>query len=117
MPHFKCVPCKTRLYRPAGEAERVGDLCPDCGSLLEPVGQLSEVLGFRSIRSRDAGPEGGTGGTHQRMAGRIGNLVARRAAIRARDRLEAERWLDDGGSSSPEAVAEALALPRPEQKS
>jgi hypothetical protein len=77
MPHFKCIACKTRLYSPADPVDPVGDLCPGCGSLLEPVGELSEIVGFRSI--------------------------------------DAERWLDDG-SFSPEAVAEAVALPRPQEK-
>ena len=50
MPHFKCVRCKARLYSEAGPADSVGDLCPGCGSLLEPVGELAEIVGFRSIR-------------------------------------------------------------------
>jgi uncharacterized protein YegP (UPF0339 family) len=33
------------------------------------------------------------------------DLPARRDAITARDRLEAERWLDEGGSFSSEAVS------------
>ena len=36
MPHFKCLACKTRLYSAAGPGDLVGDLCPTCGSLLEP---------------------------------------------------------------------------------
>ena len=32
------------------------------------------------------------------------NLPARRAAATARDRLDAERWLDEGGSFNSEAV-------------
>jgi hypothetical protein len=34
--------------------DRVGDLCPECGSPLEPVAQLAEIVGFRAIKSRDA---------------------------------------------------------------
>ena len=33
------------------------------------------------------------------------DLLARRNAVSARDRLDAERWLDEGGSFSREAVA------------
>ncbi len=76
MPHFKCVACKTRLHSPAGPAR---DLCPGCGSPLEPVGDLAEIVGFQSIAPSD--------------------------------RLDAESWLDDGDSFSPEALAEAMALP------
>ena len=40
MPHLKCVGCKTRLYSAAIRADLVDDLCPGCGSPLEPVGEL-----------------------------------------------------------------------------
>jgi len=75
MPHFKCVACRTRLYGAAAPADLVGDLCPGCGSLLEPVGELAEIVGFQAIRR-----------------------------------------VDDGGSFGPEAVAQAVALPKPEEK-
>jgi hypothetical protein len=74
MPHFKCLACKTRLYRAAGRADLVGDLCPGCGSLLEPVGEPAEVAGFRLIRSRDGAADGGASGTHQRIADRFGDF-------------------------------------------
>ena len=78
MPHFKCVACRTRLYSAAAPADLVGDLCPGCGSLLEPVGELAEIVGFQSIEA-------------------------------------AQRRADAGGSFSPEAVAQAVALPIPEE--
>ena len=59
MPHFKCTACRTRLYSPTGAGDPVGDLCPGCGSLLEPVGELSEIVGFRAIRLRDEAGDGG----------------------------------------------------------
>jgi hypothetical protein len=52
MPHYKCAPCKTRLYS-ATPPELVGDLCPECGALLEPVTRLADIVGFRSIKPRD----------------------------------------------------------------
>ena len=52
MPHSKCVACKTRLYSSGAPAEMVGELCPSCGGLLEPVGSLVEVVGFRRITRR-----------------------------------------------------------------
>jgi hypothetical protein len=110
MPHYKCVPCRTRLYTAEGPPEMVGDLCPDCGALLEPVGQLGEVIGFRSIKSRDDSAVGEAAGTRERIAGRVDDFLARRAAILALARLDAERWVDEGGSFQ----AEAVALPRPE---
>jgi hypothetical protein len=111
MPHFKCVACETRLYSAAGTADLVGDLCPGCGSLLEPVGELAEVVGFRSIRSRESAVDGGAPGTHQRIADRFGDFVARREAILAQARLDARRWVDDDGRFR----AEGVPLPRPQQ--
>jgi hypothetical protein len=32
----------------------VGELCPSCGGLLEPVGTLIEVIGFQRITRRPA---------------------------------------------------------------
>ena len=52
MPHSKCVACKTRLYSSGAPAEMVGELCPSCGGLLEPVKSLVEVLGYRHITRR-----------------------------------------------------------------
>jgi hypothetical protein len=93
VPHFKCVACKTRLHRTAGPGELVGDLCPGCGSPLEPVGELAEIVGFQTVKPRDGAAE---------------------------TELDAERWLDDGGSFSPEAVEtgrqqsdESIVLPTP----
>jgi hypothetical protein len=96
VPHFKCAACKTRLYSAAHSADLVGDLCPSCGSLLEPVAHPAEVLGFRSIKPRDS------------AADRVDDLTVRREVILSQARLDAGRWLDDGGSFR----AEALPLPR-----
>jgi hypothetical protein len=115
MPHFKCVACKTRLYSAAGPDDLVGDLCPGCGSLLEPVGELAEIVGFRAIKPRDSAAEDIPPGTHQRIADRVDDFFARREAILAQARLDAERWIDDGGRFSPEAVAAAMALPTPRE--
>jgi hypothetical protein len=75
------------------------DLCPGCGSLLQPVGGLAEVVGFRLTRF-GARPDGydasGAGG---RIAARVGSLVAAREMLDAQARRDAERWVDDGGST------------------
>ena len=49
MPHYKCDGCRTRLHSAAAPTNAVGRLCPSCGSPLEPAGDLSELVGFRSI--------------------------------------------------------------------
>ena len=115
MPHFKCVACRARLCSAVGPDDLVGDLCPGCGSLLEPVGELAEIVGFRAIRQRDGGADDSPRGTHQRIAGRVDALFARRGALIAQARLDAGRWVDDRGSFSPEAVAQAIALPTPRE--
>jgi hypothetical protein len=115
MPHFKCVACRTRLYSAAGPDDLVGDLCPGCGSLLEPVGELAEIVGFRAIKQRDSAADDSPPGTHERIAGRVDDFFARREAILAQARLDAGRWVDDGGSFSPEAMAGAMALRPPRE--
>src|SRR3954454_25116191 len=81
MPHLKCEPCRTRLYR-ASRGDQVGDLCPDCGALLEPVGELGELVGFRLN-----GPAKATGDAasspHQRIADQLADLIVRRQAASA----------------------------------
>jgi hypothetical protein len=104
MPIFKCLTCKTRLYSAAGPDDRVGDLCPGCGSLLEAVGEPAEVAGFRSIRARASAADGGAVGTHQRIADRFGDFVARREAFLAQAQLDARRWVDDDGRFRAQAV-------------
>jgi hypothetical protein len=111
MPHFKCTACKTRLWVAAAPADRAGDLCPGCGALLEPVGDLCEVVGFRSIRSHHHTAAGDPDATHEQTAERIDDFVARRQLTLARARLDAQRRNDDGDSFRPQA---AVPLPRPE---
>src|SRR4051812_27678698 len=78
MPHLKCEPCRNRLYR-AGSGDQVGDLCPACGSLLEPVGQLAELVGFQLAGAADS---------HQRVADQLGDLIVRRQSADAEARLD-----------------------------
>lgn len=54
MPHSKCSRCHARVWcensalQPAAAAE----LCPACGGDLEPVADLSELVGLRALRVR-----------------------------------------------------------------
>ena len=109
MPHYKCAACRARLHVSGSPAEHVACRCPECGSLLEPVADLAELVGFRSI-----GPVGPAGAAapepRRRIAGRVDEFVRRRAGLLERDRFAAERWLDDGD----EQRAGAVALPPPE---
>lgn len=58
MPHSMCVACKTRLYRRGAPPELVGELCPECGGLLEPVSSLADIVEFRRITPRADLPTG-----------------------------------------------------------
>jgi hypothetical protein len=49
LPHCKCVACRIRCQTEGSPADLLIELCPHCGSLLEPVADLSSVLGFRRI--------------------------------------------------------------------
>jgi hypothetical protein len=109
MPHYKCEACKARLHVSEKSAELVGDLCPGCGSLLEPVTELSQLVGFRSITSRDSDAATEEPAPHQRIAALLDEFVARRTSIVERQRLGAEPWLDD--SDEPDAAAVVLPPP------
>jgi hypothetical protein len=50
MPHLKCVMCRIRVRGLESPAGGVGELCPGCGSLLEPVRNLSELVGLQERR-------------------------------------------------------------------
>ncbi len=90
MPHSKCVACKTRLFRAPGPIDRVGDLCPGCGNLLEPVGSLAEVVGFRSIRPR-ADPVDGDGlPVPPRLADQVYDMLGHREARLVQAQIEAD---------------------------
>jgi hypothetical protein len=48
MPYVKCVPCKIRVQVTGTRIDPTDPSCPGCGFSLEPVAQLTEVMGFRS---------------------------------------------------------------------
>lgn len=100
MPYLKCVPCKIRVSGAGAGTDLTGGSCPGCGQSLEPVGKLAEVLGFRTPNIYDSS-----------VPPRVGDISGGRAAAEAD--LDADRWLNEGGSLLPEALAEAVALPRP----
>lgn len=105
MPHVKCAACRTRLHSPKDPAELVGELCSHCGALLEPVGELSEIIGFRSIASVDRPPAADVPGTTAPLPGRPDDFVGRRQAVIARAELDAEHWAEDRSRLLAEAVA------------
>jgi hypothetical protein len=52
MAHSRCVTCRARVWREGNPADHLRDLCPGCGGSLEPVSDLSELIGLRSLRAR-----------------------------------------------------------------
>jgi hypothetical protein len=78
MAHLKCVERRTRLHSTESEADPIGDLCPGCGSLLEPVGDLGEIVGYRVLASRGGAWHGGASRAGQLIAARVGEIMARR---------------------------------------
>lgn len=58
MPHYKCVACRTRLEASPPPADAGVGSCPECGSPLEPVGDLSELFGFRHVVPATQPPAG-----------------------------------------------------------
>ena len=109
MPHFKCLACNTRLHSAESQADPIGDLCPVCGSLLEPVGDLGEIVGYRVAGTPGSTSHSGAEGAGQLIAGRVGEIIARREPGHARVRLEIESC--DADSVSPQVQAVSARAP------
>jgi hypothetical protein len=92
MAHFKCLACKTRLQSTESPADPIGDLCPVCGSLLEPVGDLGEIVGYRVIESPDSTSHSSASRAGRLIAGRVGEILARREL---KHRLRARLAIED----------------------
>lgn len=80
MAHSKCPSCQARVWRAGSSTE---DLCPGCGGPLQPVEDLSELIGLPSLRARP-------GRTHQRSA----SIAEQIRAQIARNDAERERRAD-----------------------
>lgn len=83
MHYFKCAPCKVRVNGP--DMDLIDGRCPSCGQRLEPVRQLTELVGFQSLKP--PGPSADPGAPQEDLG----------------------RWVDEGGSLAREAVA--LSVP------
>jgi hypothetical protein len=85
MPHYQCVPCRTRLATGAAP-DQAGRLCPGCGAMLEPVEHLSDIVGFAAIMPlRATGHEEDGSLTSSALADRLSEAVDRRATLADRD--------------------------------
>jgi hypothetical protein len=91
--YLKCTSCKARLYSVATFDRLGGELCPACGAVLEPVGELAELFGYRSIEAvADPTARPVASGV---VVNRFTELLAARQEREAAAALEAELWLDD----------------------
>jgi hypothetical protein len=94
VPYFKCEPCKIRVSAAGAETTLTDGSCPACGSALEPVVHLTEVIGFRSPNLLDPS-------VPSPVAERVADISGGRAVADAQ--READHRL---------AAAVALELPR-----
>jgi hypothetical protein len=111
MPRFICSSCKTGLYSAAHNADLIDSRCPACGGSSGEARPRRRASGGQSInRGRRSARISPRSADHRHLAARYGALMDRVHATRVRleaaqARMDAERWLDDGGSFSPAAVA------------
>jgi hypothetical protein len=87
MAHSKCLSCRARVWR---EGSSPDDLCPGCGGPLEPVGELAELVGLRSLRARPKQEHRRPPDESARISAQIRETIARNDAERRR-RIDAER--------------------------
>jgi hypothetical protein len=87
MPHFRCLACETRLRSTESQADSIGDLCPVCGSLLERVGDLGDIVGCRAVGPRGSTSHSGASVAGQLIADRVGEITARRELGSSRARI------------------------------
>jgi hypothetical protein len=66
--------------------------------MLEPVAELVDVVGYRSLNTRPPSPRlGAPRMGHGTITNRFAELLAARRASAALDAIDAARWLDEGG--------------------
>lgn len=84
MAHFKCMPCRARVWREGAAADHLDDLCPGCGGALEPAGELSELIGLRSLQARSWHARQRPPDLSARISEQIRETIARNDAERSR---------------------------------
>jgi hypothetical protein len=89
MPHLKCEACRTRVYR-ASDLGSTVESCPGCGVPMQPVGDLVEIVGFRSVRPQRRPADDGTG--YQAIADSVAAILEQRRAFERRSRRATDRW-------------------------
>jgi hypothetical protein len=108
MSHYKCVPCRVRVVTGAAR-DQAGELCPQCGAMLDPVDDLREIVGYPVMRQGSARPQGEGLALHEALAGRLGDAIAHRLLSAAASAADHDWGIGD--EERPCAAAVALAPP------
>jgi len=111
MPHYKCATCKIPPSRLRAPAELVGDLCPECGSLLEPAAGVAELIGYRTVEPQDHQADPIRSGSHQQIRQITSMIFVARRAARLRPRTRLPRSPELARSTRRDVAAVALPLP------
>jgi len=96
MAHFKCLRCRSRVWRDGPADDHADDLCPGCGDPLEAVAELSELIGLRSLRPRHVPARRTPPARSARISEQIRETIARHDAERQR-RIDAASDRGPGG--------------------
>jgi hypothetical protein len=81
MAHSQCLSCRARVWREGSSTE---DLCPGCGGPLQPVSDLSQLIGLRCLRARPQGLRPSSTERFEQVSERIRAQIARTDAERQR---------------------------------
>jgi hypothetical protein len=111
MAHRMCVACRIRSQTEGKSDDCVDELCPDCGSLMEPVAELSSIVGFRSNGGSGTAADATGSGQPDQIAGQLEGIFSRRGAFQDLARFDAE--FDEYGEGDG-LRAGAVSLPWPD---
>jgi hypothetical protein len=100
MAHFRCVHCRSRVWREPPAADHAEDLCPGCGDPLEAVTELSELVGLRVVPTRSDPVRRPAPDRSAQISQQIRETIARHDAER---RARQDTTTDDATPRAPEA--------------
>jgi hypothetical protein len=105
MSYLNCLGVQHTLVQHGkpSQADPIGDLCPDCGSLLGAVGDVGEIVRYRVIEIHGASRAGWL------IAGRVREMIARGELTHAPIRPESKAATISLSAQQSELLA--LALP------
>ena len=84
MAHFKCVPCRARVWRDVSPGQSQEHLCPGCGDELETVTSVSELVGLRALVVRPRATHQDPTDRSERISQQIRDTIASHDAERRR---------------------------------